>query len=601
MKTLREFLASVHVQNTLTQFGGVNRVLFEGGNLEEFMNANKNRDIYFLTGVNLKKTNERAKDIDIVKRKHIAFDFDIRKDKKITDERIKEIGVETAVKMQESKMFNDFSAIVFSGNGFHIYFMGDEIEADKEKFSAGMEFLNEEIEKVVGIKPDPACKNIGRIFRLPLSFNNKKERKEVEFIYWEKKKSDLIKNLYQFKKAEKKEIKPVVPVAEGQNLWEAAFSLDCKMALERLSGTAAVQHQIFTFKKRPTGGEYIVINGKEDCDCWLDPQGRIGSGKGGSPSIVQWIRFYKWDWKETAEILKREFEDLLPKSAGGEIPSPPKEEIVKRKQSIMERYEKKREPNFKTWGVDSLDLYFKKPRSCEYVLFLGEPGKGKTTYCLQMAIENAKKGIKVLFFSLEMARESLEERYIDTYAKISEKQKERTEYSDAQKIKMKKSIEELENENLTIVDSNDIKVKRDIGVIEAMAEDYELIFIDNFSYIVPRDNKEEVSSQSEASEKLLNLVNKTKKTIVLIHHYAKKTGNTRGLEARGSQKLIDDCTIHASIDSNEETPHIVDFKIKKGRYIKTGSQMIFFRNGKYFPKKLETTSVDWNSIPDLKI
>ncbi len=599
MKTLREFLSAVHISKTLTQFGGVNRVLFEKGNLEEFVNANKNKDIYFLTGVDPKKTGERAKDIDIIRRKHIAFDFDIRKDKKITDERIKEIGAEAAVKMQESKMFNDFSAVVFSGNGFHVYFVGDEIEADKDRFSAGMEFLNEELEKIVGIKPDPACKNIGRIFRLPASFNNKNEQKKVEFIYWEKRKSDLVKNLYQFKKVEKKEIKPVVPLAEGQNLWEAAFNLDCKMALQRLSGTAAVQHQVFTFTKRAGGGENIVVSGKKDCDCWLDPQGRIGSGKRGGPSITQWIRFYDWSWKETAEILKREFEDLLPKSAGGETPPPPKEEIVKCGQSILERYEKKREPNKKTWGVDNLDLSFKKPRSAEYILFLGEPGQGKTTYCLQMAIENAKRGIKVLFFSLEMAREFLEERYLDTYAEISEEQKERAEYTSAQKKKMVESAKELEHENLTIVDSSNIKTKRDIGVIESMAEDYELIFIDNFSYIVPRENKEEVSSQSEASEKILNLVNRTKKTVVLIHHYAKKTGNTRGLEARGSQKLIDDCTIHASIDSDEETPHIVNFRIKKGRYIKTGSQTIFFRKGKYFPKKLRETS--WDAIPDLAI
>lgn len=268
-----------------------------------------------------------------------------------------------------------------------------------------------------------------------------------------------------------------------------------------------------------------------------------------------------------------------------------------KKSKIMERYSKPVPRNLKTWGVLSLDKKFKKPKNGEYVLFLGEAGKGKTTYCLHMAIENAKAGNKVLFLSLEMVKERVQDRYVDLWAGISDEDRERAEYTPEQKKKMEEAIRELEHENLVMLDMKDIKNHHDFTELAKFMEGFDVIFIDNFSRITLRaGTKSEVEMQSLTSEMIGAYVDLTDSTIIMLHHYAKGTGKERGLEARGSQKIIDDCTIHASIGIDDVDPTDVKFKIIKSRYNPSGQMTIKFDRGKYREVGWKDPFANFNSV-----
>lgn len=384
-----------------------------------------------------------------------------------------------------------------------------------------------------------------------------------------------------------KEIKKVIKqkIESDSIFWNEVSKLDNKHILQMMSGNQIVNNEVYTFRSRGSGGEYIDVNG-EPADAWIDEHGMIGSQKGGSPTFIQWCAVCGKSKKEVAEWIKENCVNMLPPGTCDDT----KTKIIKKIKSnhkttkILDRYLTPIKKNTKTWGVKSLDTEFNKVGDGEYILLIGEAGQGKTSFCLHMALSNAKAGNRVLFLSLEMAKERIEERYIDLWAGITREDREKAIYTDEQKRKRNDCIEELEHKNFTILDMRDLGThKKDWDIIKAIMNDYDLIFIDNFSKIVPRENNEEISSQSKISEDIADYVEGNDKTIVMLHHYPKGAGKPRGMEARGSQKIIDDISMHVSLHPNEEHPEIVLFKILKSRYANKGEMRIEFDKGRYNP------------------
>lgn len=67
-------------------------------------------------------------------------------------------------------MASKYRYAVNSGNGLHLYYVGDEIKPDKDGYSkgvAGYQIVINEILKEWGLSCDPAVKNVGRIMRMP--------------------------------------------------------------------------------------------------------------------------------------------------------------------------------------------------------------------------------------------------------------------------------------------------------------------------------------------------------------------------------------------------------------------------------------------------
>lgn len=137
-------------------------------------------DVYFLAGV--VDTSKRNKDEDIIEKNYFVCDFDIRsyfKEKHwyiVSNEEIKEKAKELKGMLDKSDMFNTRSAIVFTGNGLHLYYIWDFIDVNKDLYSHWVEYIYNKISDTLWwneFTPDVACRNIGRILRMPWTFNYK--------------------------------------------------------------------------------------------------------------------------------------------------------------------------------------------------------------------------------------------------------------------------------------------------------------------------------------------------------------------------------------------------------------------------------------------
>lgn len=115
------------------------------------------------------------------------------------------------------------------------------------------------------------------------------------------------------RRAAEREIRDATSVAAGvppsESLWDAVYTLDCEEALSRLSGHWAVSGERYTFRPTSRGRLNIFVDGKSS-PCFIDENKRIGSPSGGGPTIAQWLRWFKHDWRTVIAVLKEVFPRL---------------------------------------------------------------------------------------------------------------------------------------------------------------------------------------------------------------------------------------------------------------------------------------------------
>lgn len=147
------------------------------------------RDTCFLNGINKNVVrNLRAKNQDVIRKNIISFDLDLKDSKLYGAEFVaksSEDKLEIASKLTDS-LFEKFEEaqlvpwlVVFSGNGLHLHYRLEEPIAivDNEKWGVIYEKFLAKLQPIIGddYPLDPACKNVGRIFRLPGTWNVKKD------------------------------------------------------------------------------------------------------------------------------------------------------------------------------------------------------------------------------------------------------------------------------------------------------------------------------------------------------------------------------------------------------------------------------------------
>ena len=98
------------------------------------------------------------------------------------------------------------------------------------------------------------------------------------------------------------EVKRETSTDHGEDFWAAISAIDCRDALERLSGSGYVGGEQFTFRRCSNGNLNILVDGK-GTSCWIDASGKIGSSDKGGPLITNWLRWYRLDWKTALEAV----------------------------------------------------------------------------------------------------------------------------------------------------------------------------------------------------------------------------------------------------------------------------------------------------------
>lgn len=202
-------------------------------------------------------------------------------------------------RIQGSPLFP--SMIVETKNGYHIYF-----NAKKATIDSWREIAVRLIDFFGG---DPIAKDVTRTLRAPGFFHLKDPNDP--FLVSIKYQSDVVYTpedmLFAFPSIpeEPQAKKPERIVVEGDDLTSKLDALDCEYALKRLSGTAYVNGEVYTFQRGSGSNLNIVVNGKST-SCFIDADKRIGATPGG-PTIFQWLRYFGHSDQHIYEILKQEF------------------------------------------------------------------------------------------------------------------------------------------------------------------------------------------------------------------------------------------------------------------------------------------------------
>jgi hypothetical protein len=149
---------------------------------------------------------------------------------------------------------------------------------------------------------------------------------------------------------------------------------------------------------------------------------------------------------------------------------------------------------------------------------------------------------------------------------------------------IRKAVDEISHENLTIIDKDEIVRPRDLFLLTEVMKKYDVNIIDNLSFVVPR-GENEVPAQAIVSEFFLNFVKTNNKTVVAIHHFSKGKRGDNNL--RGSQKLKDDLTTYVQLErtDNFDSDRSVKFKLVDSRYDRDiGNVELSFSNGIFWKK-----------------
>ena len=203
------------------------------------------------------------------------------------------------------------SMVIESKRGYQIYF--DLIgEATPAKYNA----IQARIIHFYGA--DKAVKDSSRVLRAPGFLHLKDPAKPypIEVKYRSRAKYTVDEFMHFFpgvpmKNNPKRNETPIAfQKAFGGDLSQRIDSLGNQYALERLSGTPAVNCESIGFKDVAGGKKNILVNGKMT-SCWIDESGRIGSHSHGGPTFAQWVNWYHQNWHTTFRYLREYLPELF--------------------------------------------------------------------------------------------------------------------------------------------------------------------------------------------------------------------------------------------------------------------------------------------------
>lgn len=282
----QRFIVDLSLPDCIIQAGAANSVdtQLTQKNYQSFLAQNQSKDLFFLAGVRPDCTG-RAADKDVKAKCHFFIDFDVRNFWKklygedISDSDIKEIGLGFVVAFNNHPILSRFRLIVFSGNGIHASFVGDPLYGvSPDVWSMGMKSLLKEAEALTGYQPDYNCINLGRICRLPGSYNNKNGNHTlVEVLEAQDAKVDLSAVLQRgqemLAKAEteaRKKAEQISVKIEGKDTFAAIQNLPVANVLCRRKNWESDGHHFWEAGQKkhkacfvPDGKNYLVHGGTD--------------------------------------------------------------------------------------------------------------------------------------------------------------------------------------------------------------------------------------------------------------------------------------------------------------------------------------------------
>jgi len=271
------------------------------------------------------------------------------------------------------------------------------------------------------------------------------------------------------------------------------------------------------------------------------------------------------------------------------------ENIVHVKDGLEEIYSqilKKEEPALVKTGLENVDNIILGFNKTDLIILAARPGMGKSAFAMQVALNNLRRkpDKKVLFFSLEMSTEQIQNRMISNLAMIDHSQLRSRKYGDDIISKSLLAINQIRDMNLYIDPSPnpsvyEIKSKLHIANRE---KNIGLVIIDYLQLMQNTDSKENRNLElANITRSLKNIAKKFNTPILLLSQLSReceKRGDKRPLlsDLRDSGAIEQDADLVMFIyrdayytkKKNDKTSEII---ISKNRHGETGMAKAVFR------------------------
>lgn len=284
-----------------------------------------------------------------------------------------------------------------------------------------------------------------------------------------------------------------------------------------------------------------------------------------------------------------------------------KQEMLVNSEEIKLNFEEPKE-DYKpyTWGTEGLDADFWSIKPHEYGILTGETSGGKSAIALFLAKQNAKIGHRILYINLEMKSEEFLAREARKYANVTIKEYRTNKIPERkQKLMAEKIKEYTDLKHLEIIGFSD-DTQKTIELVIAKVEEKKpsLVIIDNLDKLdISEGIRDKWANADHISNKLVFFTNNNNIPVVLIHHYAKSKGATRGIESlRGSAKLGHDADwvmlIERDMEAEPKTMESARLTLKVIKHRATGEfrqSEVFYEAGDF----VDTYNKDlalWNDL-----
>ena len=518
--------------------------------------------------------NWRCKDNDFTSKCYIPVDIDIRLDyyerekKVLSHDEMMDIIKDLLKKIDWTSEFKDYAYAVCSGNGLHLYYVGDVVQfSDYNVYARGVEYMQWMLNEVIApYKCDPAVKNIARIMRLPWTINPRKKIHGgdvlwdlwdyvCEFlVYKPLMKSNLVEMLPLLAEEQEKKyasVKAIIKDCKFDSAWDDFKSVDV-WELASIARWVSVGHDnwdVIPLKESHKNmGAYIYKPYNIIVNTWSSLI-HAKERKTFSPWDIVCYEMMNWDKKRTLEYFKEHYH-IVPKKLKREIVIPEIEHSVEK---------------WFLYPAPVFDDVFMGFKSEDLVTIVAEPNSWKTTFALDILTRNAEKWRKWFYVNLEfdirnvwrqrwLSRNWFNKMNLTDLAPLPEdKRKAMDTFVDWELSK----IDYVNNPNGMELDE----------LIEVLSERalawYELAVIDTLGDIKWNSWSNSWSSQNETMQTLQSFVQKTGMAVILLHHK-----NKRG-EFSGSQKIKDYSNIFISVSCSEDADWKVysEYELEKDKFV----------------------------------
>lgn len=197
---------------------------------------------------------------------------------------------------------------------------------------------------------------------------------------------------------------------------------------------------------------------------------------------------------------------------------------VSMSEGLLDFYKRKDQPikHMKT-GFSKLDNYTFIDKG-DFVIIGGEQSSGKTAFSLKLAVNMAKQGYKVVYYSFETSNEKIVDRIVTQYCHLDFNNVKRQCLTDEEWITIGEAHEEIAKLDLTVINSAGKTV--DWIRAETMRREADVIFIDYLGLINSK-GRSRYEMVTNISLDLHTMAQSTGTTVICLSQLRRPNGESR--------------------------------------------------------------------------